>query len=103
MMVIGGLVVFMLAIMGLAINMTGFLDRVYMDLALTLPRFDYAIQDGAESGNETFAAYVQMRYVAGGVMGVALLWAGLARALEGSGTIPQGSSKPCHIPLHTVS
>ncbi|MBI1658898.1 MAG: hypothetical protein IS632_09055, partial [Thaumarchaeota archaeon] len=30
MMVIGGLVVFMLAIMGLAINMTGFLDRVYM-------------------------------------------------------------------------
>lgn len=92
MMVIGGLVVFMLAIMGLAINMTGFLDRVYMDLALTLPRFDYTIQDGAESGNETFAAYVQMRYAAGGVMGVALLWAGLARALEGSGTIPQGAS-----------
>ena len=92
MMVIGGLVVFMLAIMGLAINMTGFLDRVYMDLALTLPRFDYAIRDGAESGNETFAAYVQMRYAAGGVMGAALLWAGLARALEGSGTIPQGAS-----------
>ena len=92
MMVIGGLVVFMLAIMGLAINMTGFLDQVYMDLALTLPRFDYSIQDGAESGNETFAAYVQMRYAAGGVMGVALLWAGLARALEGSGTIPQGAS-----------
>ena len=92
MMVIGGLVVFMLAIMGLAVNMTGFLDRVYMDLALTLPRFDYAIRDGAESGNETFEAYVQMRYVAGGVMGVALLWAGLARALEGSGTLPQGVS-----------
>ena len=92
MMVIGGLVVFMLAIMGLAVNMTGFLDAVYMDLALTLPRFDYSIQDGAETGNQTFEAYVQMRYAAGGAMGVALLWAGLARALEGSGSISPGTS-----------
>ena len=85
MMVIGGLVVFMLAIIGLAINMTGFLDAVYMDLALTLPRFDYSLEGGAESGNETFEAFVQMRYVAGGVMGVALLWAGVSRAVEGAG------------------
>ena len=85
MMVIGGLVVFMLAIIGLAINMTGFLDAVYMDLALTLPRFDYSLEGGAESGNETFEAFVQMRYVAGGIMGVALLWAGVSRAVEGTG------------------
>ena len=85
-MVIGGLVVFMLAVIGLAINMTGFLDMVYMDLALSLPRFDYDIVDGAETGNDTFDAYVQMRYVSGGLLGVALIWAGLARALEGSGT-----------------
>lgn len=76
----------MLAIIGLAINMTGFLDMVYMDLALSLPRFDYDIVDGAETGNDTFDAYVQMRYVAGGLLGVALIWAGLARTLEGSGT-----------------
>lgn len=85
MMVIGGLVVFMLAVIGLAINMTGFLDSVYMDLALTLPKFDYSVQDGVESGNETFEAFVQMRYVAGGIMGVAIIWAGVARALEGTG------------------
>lgn len=93
-MVIGGLVVFMLAIIGLAINMTGFLDMVYMDLALSLPRFDYDIVDGAETGNDTFDAYVQMRYVSGGLLGVALIWAGLARALEGSdtGMIPPGTS-----------
>lgn len=85
MMVIGGLLVFMLAIIGLAVNMTGYLDAVYMDLALTLPRFDYSFEDGTESGNETFQAFVQMRYVAGGVMGAALLWAGASRAIEGTG------------------
>lgn len=84
----------MLAIIGLAINMTGFLDMVYMDLALSLPRFDYDIVDGAETGNDTFDAYVQMRYVSGGLLGVALVWAGLARALEGSdtGLISPGTS-----------
>ena len=86
MMVIGGLLVFMLAIIGLAVNMTGYLDMVYMDLALTLPRFDYSIEDGVESGNETFQAFAQMRYVAGGMMGAALLWAGVSRAIEGTGT-----------------
>lgn len=91
-LIIGGLVVFMLAIIGLAINLTGFLDAIYMDLALTLPRFDYAMDENGESGNTTFDAFVQMRYIAGGVMGLALLWAGLARALEGAGIISGGTS-----------
>ena len=91
-LVVGGLVVFMLAIIGLAINLTGFLDAVYMDLALTLPRFEYSFEGGAETGNEIFGAFAQMRFAAGGVMGMALLWAGLARVLEGAGTVAGGTS-----------
>ena len=91
-LVVGGFVVFMLAVIGLAINLTEFLDAIYMDLALTLPRFDYSINESGESGNATFDTFVQMRYVAGGVAGMALLWAGLARMLEGTGMISGGTS-----------
>ena len=79
---IGGLLVFVTALIGVAINMAGFLDTVYMDLTLTLPKFDYGIVDGREVGNETFGAFVQMRYVGGGVLGAALLYAGVIRVME---------------------
>ena len=91
-LVVGGFVVFMLAVIGLAINLTEFLDAIYMDLALTLPRFDYSLNESGESGNATFDTFVQMIYVAGGVAGLALLWAGLARMLEGTGMISGGAS-----------
>ena len=81
-MIIGGSVVMMLAVIGLAANMTGFLDAVYMDLALTLPKFDYRVEDGTEQGNETFDAFVQMRYVSAGILGAALAYAGTVRVME---------------------
>lgn len=81
-MLLGGSIVMMLAVIGLAVNLTGFLDAVYMDLALTLPKFDYTVEDGAEQGNETFDAFVQMRYVSAGILGSALAYAGVIRVME---------------------
>ena len=57
---VSALIVFVTAIIGFTINATGFLDAVYMDLTLTLPKFGYEIRDGQETGNETFKAFQQM-------------------------------------------
>ena len=35
---VGALIIFITAIIGFTINATGFLDAVYMDLTLTLPK-----------------------------------------------------------------
>ena len=84
MFAIGGLLVFGMAIMGAVIGYGGVLNAVYMDLTMTLPKFDYGISEetGWEKGNETFNAYVQMRYIGFGVMGAAIIYSGLARVFE---------------------
>ena len=91
---IGALLVFVTAIIGLVINMTGFLDTVYMDLTLTLPKFDYEIVNGEETGNETFEAFRQMRFIGAGIFGAALIYAGIVRFMENEnvGIVQRGIS-----------
>lgn len=91
---VGALLVFVTAIIGVAVNMSGFLDVVYMDLTLTLPKFDYKITNGMETGNETFEAFQQMRFIGAGVLGVALVYAGIVRFLENesAGIVQRGIS-----------
>ena len=80
---IAGLMVFIMALIGVVIGFSGLLDAVYMDLSMTLPKFDYTITEtGGEDGNETFKVYQQMRYIGLGAMAVALMYAGVARVLE---------------------
>ena len=80
---IAGLMVFIMALIGVVIGFSGLLDAVYMDLSMTLPKFDYIITEtGGEDGNETFKVYQQMRYIGLGAMAVALMYAGVARVLE---------------------
>ena len=91
---IGALIIFITAIIGFTINATGFLDAVYMDLTLTLPKFNYAIVGGQETGNETFDAFKQMRFIGAGIFGGALVYAGVVRVLENEsiGIVQRGIS-----------
>ena len=91
---IGAIIIFITAIIGFTINATGFLDAVYMDLTLTLPKFDYKIKDGQETGNETFEAFQQMRMIGAGILGGALVYAGIVRVLENEsiGIVQRGIS-----------
>ena len=91
---VSALIVFVTAIIGFTINATGFLDAVYMDLTLTLPKFGYEIRDGQETGNETFKAFQQMRMIGAGILGGALVYAGIVRVLENEsiGIVQRGIS-----------
>ena len=91
---IAALILFVTAIIGFAINATGFLDTVYMDLTLTLPKFDYKIVDGQETGNTTFETFTQMRIIGAGIMGAAIIYAGVVRVLENEsiGIVQRGIS-----------
>ena len=91
---VSALIVFITAIIGFTINATGFLDAVYMDLTLTLPKFGYEIRDGQETGNETFKAFQQMRMIGAGILGGALVYAGVVRVLENEsiGIVQRGIS-----------
>ena len=91
---VGALIIFITAIIGWTINATGFLDAVYMDLTLTLPKFGYEIKDGQETGNETFKAFQQMRMIGAGILGGAIVYAGIVRVLENEsiGIVQRGIS-----------
>ena len=91
---VSALIVFVTAIIGFTINATGFLDAVYMDLTLTLPKFGYEIRDGQETGNETFKAFQQLRMIGAGILGGALVYAGVVRVLENEsiGIVQRGIS-----------
>ena len=93
-MIVSALIIFVTAIIGFAVNATGFLDAVYMDLTLTLPKFGYEIKDGQETGNETFKAFQQMRMIGAGILGGALVYAGVVRVLENEsiGIVQRGIS-----------
>ena len=92
--IVSSLIVFITAIIGFTINATGFLDAVYMDLTLTLPKFNYEIVDGQETGNETFKAFQQMRMIGAGILGGAIVYAGVVRVLENEsiGIVQRGIS-----------
>ena len=91
---VSALIVIVTAIIGFTINATGFLDAVYMDLTLTLPKFGYEIKDGQETGNETFKAFQQMRMIGAGILGGAIVYAGVVRVLENEsiGIVQRGIS-----------
>ena len=91
---LGAIIIFITAIIGFTINAVGFLDAVYMDLTLTLPDFDYEIKDGQETGNETFEAFQQLRMIGAGILGGALVYAGVVRVLENEsiGIVQRGIS-----------
>ncbi|MCY4490389.1 MAG: matrixin family metalloprotease [Thaumarchaeota archaeon] len=92
--VIGGLMMMAVAMIGVVISFSGWIEETYMELALETPKFDYMIIDGAETGNEMFNIYVLMRYVAAGIFGLVIAVAGLSKAIESAdtGAIQSGTS-----------
>lgn len=82
MMLIGGGIIAMFAIMGLAVSFGAVIDQTFMNLAFTTPDFDYELGPDGETGNATFEVYAMMRTIAGGLIGIVLILGGLSRVFE---------------------
>lgn len=80
--IIGGVVMLMLALVGFAVAYSQVIDQTYMELAFVTPGFEYAITGGLETGNETFESYKLMRYIGAGMIGFVLVLAAISRILE---------------------
>ncbi len=81
-MLIGGIMVMLVAIVGMVVAFSGVIESTYMSLAFKTPKFDYSIVNGVETGNEMFEVYKTMRLLAGGLFAIVLIFAGLSRILE---------------------
>ena len=94
MMLIGGAVIALFAIIGLAISFSAVIDQTFMNLAFTTPDFDYRLGPNGEEGNATFDVYVIMRTIGAGLIAVVLIYGGLARVFESAdmGLVNQGTS-----------
>ena len=86
MIMIGGVIVMIFALVGVVISFGGIIESTYLDLVLVTPGFGYEVTDAGEGGNEMFDTYVQMRYIAVGAMVIAFIYAGIARVLESTET-----------------
>ena len=94
MMLIGGGVIMLFAIIGLAISFSAVIDQTFMNLAFTTPDFDYRLGPNGEEGNATFDVYVIMRTIGAGLIAIVLIYGGLARVFESAdmGMVNPGTS-----------
>ena len=94
MMLIGGAVMALFAVIGLAISFGGVIDATFMNLAFTTPDFDYVLGPDGEEGNATFDVYVLMRNIAAALIAIVLIYGGVARVFESAdlGVVNQGTS-----------
>ena len=94
MMLIGGAVIALFAIIGLAVSFSAVIDQTFMNLAFTTPDFDYRMGPSGEEGNATFDVYVIMRTIGAGLIAVVLIYGGLVRVFESAdlGLVNQGTS-----------
>ena len=89
---IGAGMMAVVAIIGMVISFSNVIESTYMQLAFETPKFQYAIVDGAEHGNEMLEIYKTMRIIGAGLFVLVLVFAGVGRLLESAelGIIPQG-------------
>ncbi|ABK77297.1 hypothetical protein CENSYa_0664 [Cenarchaeum symbiosum A] len=87
--------VMIFALVGLVISLSGVIEDTYMTLAFGTPGFGYYFDGGGEHGNASFDAFVQMRYVAVGLLAGVFVWAAISRVLENAemGLAPGTSNK----------
>ena len=83
---LGGGLVMVMAIIGLVISFNGVVDKTYLDLALLTPGFDYSIGPDGETGNETFKVYKQMRDIGYVLFALLMIIAAVSKVLEASDT-----------------
>ena len=92
---IGGLLMMMVALIGLVITFSNTIENTYMNLAFETPGFDYEITPGSgESGNEMFEAYQHIRIISFGVFVFVLIIAAIIKFIESSetGIMQQGTA-----------
>ena len=93
---IGGIIMMLVALIGVVVAFSGAISDTYMSLAFDTPDFDYSVE--AERGDiprsEMLEAFMLMRYVAMGIFAAVLIVAGVAKVMEASetGMIRQGTS-----------
>ena len=81
---IGGGLMMVMALIGLAVSFSGTIENTYLEFALKTPGFDYKIENGKETGNETFEAFVLMRWIGMFLFVLVLIVAAISKVLESS-------------------
>ena len=85
--IIDGIMMMLVAVVGLAVSFSGAIKSTYMSLALETPKFHYSVDPvSGETGNEMFEAFVLMRYIAMGVFVIVLIFAGVAKVMDATET-----------------
>ncbi len=89
---IGGLMMMIVALIGVIVSFSGAIESTYMSLAFETPKFHYDVDvdpdtsESGEIGNEMFEAFALIRYLAVGVFGAVLIVAGISKVMEASET-----------------
>ena len=77
-----GAVVAIGAMVSLVVQFSDLLSDSIIYLTTEIPRFDYRVVDGQETGNAAFVKYSQLRNVWGGLMGLGIGMAAISLVLS---------------------
>lgn len=83
-----GIIVLIIAIIGAAVAWSDVLKVAYVDLMTKMPKFEYDVQGGHETGNRNFEIYQILRNISFLVMGILILFAGLSFMFEHINFVP---------------
>ncbi len=86
-----GAVVAIGAMVSLVVQFSDLLSDSIIYLTTEIPRFDYRVVDGQETGNAAFAKYSQLRNVWGGLMGLGIGMAAISLVFEKASFLNSGT------------
>lgn len=83
-----GIIVLIIAIIGVTVVWSDVLKIAYVDLMTKMPKFEYDVYGGHEVGNRNFEIYQILRNISFLVMGILILFAGLSFMFEHMNFVP---------------
>ena len=86
-----GAVVAIGAMVSLVVQFSDLLSDSIIYLTTEIPRFDYRVVDGQETGNAAFVKYSQLRNVWGGLMGLGIGMAAISLVFEKASFLNSGT------------
>ncbi len=86
--IILGVIVAIVAIIAATLAWSDILETTFVDLITEMPKFDYDVQDGQETGNMNFEIYEILRNIALLILVIVLFFAGLSFMFEQINVVP---------------
>jgi hypothetical protein len=83
-----GIIVLIIAIIGVTVVWSDVLKIAYIDLMTKMPKFEYDVHNGHEIGNRNFEIYQIVRNISFLVMGILIFFAGLSFMFEHMNFVP---------------